>query len=89
MFQKLKYETLWAIRCYLYNFLKGKIPWRSVTLSKVAKACNFIKSNTPPLMFFTFLKLYKWHQIAESIIYDSSTDSEPNTPFFLYKQSKI
>ena len=31
-------------------------------------ACNFTKSNTPPRVFFTFLKLYKWYQIAQNII---------------------
>ena len=30
-------------------------------------ACNFTKSNTPPWMFFTFLKFYKWYQIAQNI----------------------
>ena len=25
------------------------------------------KSNTPPWVFFTFLKLYKWYQIAQNI----------------------
>ena len=32
-------------------------------------ACNFTKSNTPPWLFFTFFKLYKWYQIAQSNIY--------------------
>ena len=27
-------------------------------------ACNFTKSNTPSWVFFTFLKLNKWYQIA-------------------------
>ena len=30
-------------------------------------ACNFTKSSTPPWMVFTFLKLYKWHQITQSV----------------------
>ena len=49
----------------LWNALRDLIPfahfkkrekhtWKSVTFS--------IKSNTPPLVFFTFLKLYKWYQ---------------------------
>ena len=29
-----------------------------------AEACNFTKTNTPPWVFFTFLKLYKWYEIA-------------------------
>ena len=32
-----------------------------------AEACNFTKSNTPSRVFFTFFKLYKWYQIAQSI----------------------
>ena len=34
-----------------------------------AEACNFTKINTPPWVFLTFLKLYKWYQIAQRIIY--------------------
>ena len=30
------------------------------------------KSNSPRWVFFTFLKLYKWYQIAQSITYISS-----------------
>ena len=30
-------------------------------------ACNFTKSGTPPWVFFTFLKLYKWYQISQSV----------------------
>ena len=38
---------------------REKHPWRSVTFST--------KSNTPPWVFFTFFKLYKWYQIAQNI----------------------
>ena len=31
-----------------------------------ANACNFTRSKTPPWVFFTFFKLYEWHQIAQS-----------------------
>ena len=34
-----------------------------------ARTCNFTKSNTPPWLFFTFFKLYKWYQIAQRITY--------------------
>ena len=30
-----------------------------------ASACNFTKINTPPWVFFTCFKLYKWYQIAQ------------------------
>ena len=29
---------------------------------------NFTKSGTPPWVFFTILKLYKWYQIVKSVI---------------------
>ena len=32
-----------------------------------AEASNFAKRNTPPSVFFTFFKLCKWYQIAQSI----------------------
>ena len=42
-----------------------------VLVKLLAKACNFIKSNIPPWAFSTFLKLYKWYQIAQRITYSS------------------
>ena len=30
-------------------------------------ACNFTKSDTPPGVFLTFLKLYKKYQVAKRI----------------------
>ena len=46
---------------------REKHPWRRVKLQ--ASACNFIKINTPPWVFFTFFKLYKCYQIAQRITY--------------------
>ena len=34
-----------------------------------ASARNFTKSNTPPWVFFMFLKLYKCYQITQNITY--------------------
>ena len=51
---------------------REKHPWRSVTFSPLVKleaAYNFTKSNTPPWLFFTLFKLYKWYQTAQSIRY--------------------
>ena len=39
----------------------------SFSVKLKAKACNFTKINTPPWVFFMFLKLYKWYQITQSI----------------------
>ena len=44
-----------------------KHPWRSVNSSNFN--FNFTKSNNPPWVFFTFLKLYKWYQVAQSLLY--------------------
>ena len=52
---------LCAVWCYLYIRKREKHPWRDVTFSKVTK------SNTTPLTFSTFLKLYKWYQIVQSV----------------------
>ena len=49
------------VLCDLVQFEKHeKHPWRSVTFSIVA---GFY----PPWVFFTFFKLQKWYQIAQSI----------------------
>ena len=45
-------------------------------LVKLQASGNFTKSNTPWVLF-TFLKLYKWYQIEQSITYS-------NTQFFRY-----
>ena len=56
------------MRCFVCDLVpfvqfqkREKQPWGSATFSKCAgfKVCNFTKSNTPPSVFFTFLKLYK------------------------------
>ena len=66
---------LWAIWYYLYNLKNVKSTHvRVLLLAKLqAKACNFIKSNIPPWVFFTFFKLYKWYQIAQHTIYVQHT----------------
>ena len=60
-----------AIWYYMYNFQNVENTHREVLfLVKLqAKAGNFPKSNTPPLLFFTFFKLYKRCQIALRITY--------------------
>ena len=39
--------------------------------------CCFYLSDIPPLVFFMFLKLYKWYQIAESITYQEPSMAFP------------
>ena len=44
-------------------------PWGSVTFSGRMKPLKAAvnKSSTPLWVFFTFFKLYKWYQIAQSV----------------------
>ena len=42
-----------------------KHPWQSDTFSKVAGFSKSIKSIIPTLVFFIFLKLYKWYYITQ------------------------
>ena len=72
----LIYEIEYVVRCtisyHLYNLKNVKNDqWRSVNFS------NFNKINTPPWVFFTFFKLYKWHQIAQCITYGQTWKTCP------------
>ena len=68
MLRKSMVMTRWQDSCDALHDLvpfvqfkkREKHPWRSVTFSKVA-------SFTPPWVFFTFFKLYKWYQIVQRI----------------------
>ena len=64
-----------AIWYYLYNLTNVKNTHVGLLLlvKLRAEACNFTISNTPPCVFFTFLKLCKWHQIAQSIIFEDNS----------------
>ena len=60
----MRYE-IWY---HLYNLKNMKDTHGGVLLLvKLQAFSNFIKSNTPPWVFFTFLKLYKSYQIAQNI----------------------
>ena len=62
------YEIFSAIWYHLYKKKKVKSTYVGVILLQLQTECrNFTKSNTRPWIFFTFLKLYKWYQIAQSI----------------------
>ena len=52
---------------HLYNLKNVKSTYRVVLLLVTFQglACNFTKSNTPPRLFFTFMILCKWYQIAQ------------------------
>ena len=55
---------------HLYNLKDLKSTHGGVLLLVTDKACNFIKCNIPPWVFFTFLKLCKWYQIAQIISFN-------------------
>ena len=65
---KQLYETFCAIWYHLYNLknMKNTHGGMLLLVKLQALAYNFTKSNTPPWVFFTFLKLYKWNRIAQS-----------------------
>ena len=58
-----------AIWYNLYNFKNVKNTHGGVLLlvKFQASTYNFIKSNTRPWVFFTFLKFFKWYQIVQNI----------------------
>ena len=73
---KLHYDALHDL-VSIVQFKKREIhPWRSITFSNRLVACNFTKSNTPPWVFFTFFKLYKWYQITQNITYVQNTQEK-------------
>ena len=51
----------------IWDALHDLVPFAQFKKREKAEACNFTKGNTPPWVFFTFLKLYKWYEIAQSI----------------------
>ena len=65
------YVTHCAIWYHLYNLknVKNTFGLLLILVKLQASACNITKINTPPWMFFTFFKLYKWYQIAQHITY--------------------
>ena len=51
--------TIWY---HLYNLKNMEnIHGGVLLLVKLQASCNFTKGNTPPWIFFTFFKLYKWY----------------------------
>ena len=50
-------DALRDLLSYVQFKKREKHPWRNVTFSLVT--LTFTKSNTPPWLFFTVLKLYK------------------------------
>ena len=62
---------LCAIWDHLYNFKNKKnTNGRVLFLVKLkASVHNFTKSNTPPCVFSTFFKLFKWYHMAQNISY--------------------
>ena len=66
-------ETIWdtfTIWFHFYNFKNVKNTHRGRILLVKLQTCNFTnKSNALPWVFFTFLKMCEWYQIAESVLF--------------------
>ena len=61
---------LCAIWCHLCDLKNVKNTHGGVLLfAKLQAACILTKSNTHPWVFFTFLKLHKWHLIVQRTTY--------------------
>ena len=58
-----------AIWYHYYNLKNAKNTHGGVFLLVILRAqiCHITKSSTPPWVFFTYFKLYKWYQIAQSV----------------------
>ena len=71
-----------AICYHLHNLQNVKNNHGVLLLVKLQ--ADLIKSNTPPWVFFTFFKLYKWYQIAERISsqYEALTHQRPKLPSY-------
>ena len=66
---KFIYVMLCAIWYHLHNLKNVKNTHAGVLLlvKLQASACSFTKSNTPLWVFFTFLKLSKSYEIAQTV----------------------
>ena len=60
---------LFAVWCAQFKERENTLGVVLLSVKLQAGACNFTESNTPPWVFFTFFKLYKWCQTAQSITY--------------------
>ena len=60
--------AIWYHLCNIKN-VKNTNGGVLILVTLQVKACNFTKIDTPPRVFFTFFKLYKWYQIAQRITY--------------------
>ena len=70
LIEKCLYETPLDFGTICVIKKRNKHPWRIVIFSKVGRwGLQFTKCNTRPWVFHTFLILYKWSQIAQSITY--------------------
>ena len=75
VFQNIFWEILWREKKSNFEILNLSLLLGLGTNGLIEKqqneseACNFIKSNPHPWVFFTFFILYRWYQIAQRITY--------------------
>ena len=50
----------------LFHEVTGLQSWNFTKKRLQHRTCNCNKSSTPQWVFFTFFKLHKWYQIAQS-----------------------
>ena len=73
--KKTMEERCWNLQLYINNTLQCFSRFFKIVQMVLNPVKHHIywsvttKSNTPSWVFFTFLKLYKWYQIARSITY--------------------
>ena len=66
--------AVWNHFYYLKN-VKNTCGGELLLVKLKAKSCNSIKSKTPPYVFFTYFKVYKWYQISQSVSCEGLTNS--------------
>ena len=61
-------DAFWDLVPFLQFKKRERLSWRILLLVKSqVLVYNFTKSETPPWVFFTFFKLYKWYQMTQRV----------------------
>ena len=64
----LLFKVFNKIIFFVFNYKKKiRVGFSESSVNWTLYACNFFKINTPPWVFFSFFKLYKWYEIAQSV----------------------
>ena len=64
----LLFKVFNKINIFVFNYKKKiRVGFSESSVNWTLCACNFFKINAPPWVFFSFFKLYKWYEIAQSV----------------------